>query len=95
MQPVKKLFFDRLAELKGAVETSNANLSAYIGTVRFAVCSKSKHLAQQAFRYKGIRIVTPLNAAHNDIEHESCQSSKLCVLTFGSFFDALKKEEPV
>ena len=45
----KNMFFDRLAEVKEAVETNNSNLSAYIGTVRFELCSKSKHLAKQAF----------------------------------------------
>ncbi len=44
----KNLFFDRLAEVKGAAETNKSNLSAYVGTVRFDLCSKSKHLAEQA-----------------------------------------------
>ena len=32
-------------EGKKAPKTNNANLSAYIGTLRFALCSKAKHLA--------------------------------------------------
>ena len=49
----KNMFFDRLAEVKEAVETNNSNLSAYIGTVRFELCSKSKRLAQQGFSLQG------------------------------------------
>ena len=41
----KNCFFDRLAEVKEAPKTSKSNLSAYIGTVRFELRSKSKHLA--------------------------------------------------
>ena len=48
-QSVKKHIFDRLTEGKGAGETNKSNLSAYIGTVRFDLCSKPKHLAKQAF----------------------------------------------
>ena len=41
----QKKFFDRLAEIKEAPKTSNSNPSAYIGTVGFELCSKSKYLA--------------------------------------------------
>ena len=48
-QSVKNLFFDRLAEVKGAVKTSKPISSAYIGTVESGLRSKSKCLAQQGF----------------------------------------------
>jgi len=38
-----------MTEVKGADKTNNSSLSAYIGTVRLELCSKSKCLAQQAF----------------------------------------------
>ena len=41
----KQVFLTPLAEVNKAVKTSNSNLSAYIGTVRFELCSKSKRLA--------------------------------------------------
>ena len=44
-QPVKKPIFDRLTEIKEAPKTNNSNPSAYIGTVGFELCSKSKCLA--------------------------------------------------
>ena len=45
----KNLFFDRLAEVKGAVKTSKPISLAYIGTVESGLRSKSKCLAQQGF----------------------------------------------
>ena len=48
-QPVKKFVFDRLPEVKEAPKTNNSNPSAYIGTVGFELCSKSKCLAPQGF----------------------------------------------
>ena len=44
----QKLVFDRLTEIKGTAETNKSNPSAYIGTLGFDLCSKSKLLAQQA-----------------------------------------------
>ena len=38
----KTSFLTPLAEVNKAVKTSNSNLSAYIGTVRFELRSKSK-----------------------------------------------------
>ena len=49
LSSVKKLVFDRLTEVKGATKTNKPDLSAYIGTVKSGLCSKSKCLAQQAF----------------------------------------------
>ena len=48
-QAVKKLFFDSLAEVKGAPKTSKPDSSAYIGTIESGLRSKAKCLAQQAF----------------------------------------------
>jgi len=48
-QLVKKFFFDKLTEVKGAAKTSKPDSSAYIGTVESGLRSKSKYLAQQAF----------------------------------------------
>ena len=45
----KNLFFERLTEVKEAGKTNKPNPSAYIGTVGFGLCSKSKCLAKQAF----------------------------------------------
>ncbi len=42
-------FFDRLTEVEGAPKASKTNLSAYEGTVRFVLRSKSKYLGKQAF----------------------------------------------
>ena len=60
VQSVKKTVFDRLAEVKGASETNKSNLSAYTGTVRFDLCSKSKYLALQAFFCKENGLPQPL-----------------------------------
>jgi len=49
-QLFKKLFFEKLAEVKGAAKTSKPDSSAYIGTVESGLRSKSKCLAQQAFQ---------------------------------------------
>ena len=49
LQSVKKVLFDRLAEVKEAPKTNKSNPSAYMGTLGFDLCSKSKCLAQQAF----------------------------------------------
>ena len=43
-QSVKKVFFDRLAEVKEAPKTSNSHSSAYINTVEGELRSKSKRL---------------------------------------------------
>ena len=45
LEPAAQWVNNRLTEGKGAGETNKSNLSAYIGTVRFDLCSKSKHLA--------------------------------------------------
>ena len=56
-QSVKYKLFDRLAEVKEPIKTNNSNLSAYMGTVRFELCSKSKCIAQQSL-FMGERIAT-------------------------------------
>ena len=38
-----------LAAVKGAAKTNNSHSSAYIGTVEWELCCKSKRLAKQAF----------------------------------------------
>ena len=49
LQLVKKLVFDKLAEVKRAVKTSNSRSSAYGGTVESELRGKSKSLAPQQF----------------------------------------------
>ena len=45
----KNLFFDRLAEVKGAIKTSNSTPKCIWILERGELRSKSKYLAQQAF----------------------------------------------
>jgi len=46
----QKIFFDKLAEVKGAAKTSKPDSSAYRSTLESGLRSKSKYLAQQAFQ---------------------------------------------
>jgi len=49
LQSVKKVFFDRLPEVKEAPKTNKSNPSAYKGTLGFDLCSKSKCLRSKLF----------------------------------------------
>ena len=46
----KNKFFDRLAEVKGAVKTSNSHSSAYGDTVECELRSKSKRLRSKSLQ---------------------------------------------
>ena len=86
----KNLFFDRLTEVKEAGKTNKPNPSAYIGTVGFGLCSKSKCLAQQALyttSIKNQRFFPPSPPGEGFLNNILVIFR---VLTFGGFFDTLK-----
>ena len=91
-QPVKNVFFGRLAEVKGVAKTSKPHSSAYIGTVEGGLRSKSKlPCAAGFFRIKE-RIATPVcGLARNDGYMCNPFINYNCILTVGGFLDALRQ----
>ena len=99
----KNLFFDRLTEVKEAVKTNKPNPSAYIGTVGFELCCKSKCLVKQDV-FLILRdgkpvpyFFTPHPSKIKDFCHLLLEekafvrlSLEFCVLTVWGFFDTLK-----
>ena len=83
----KNLFFDRLAEVKGAAKTSKPHSSAYIGTVEGGLRSKSKCLAQQGLFTNSEKYVFLLLIRRKQTKSPIV---KTCILTVGGFFDTLK-----
>ena len=73
-------------ETDKATKTNKSSLSAYIGTVRLDLCSKSKGLAKQAFTPQGTYgFVTPLKSSWHKDKGERNKSLNPCVLTVGGF----------
>ena len=101
---VKKHIFDRLTEVKEAPKTNNSNPSAYIGTVGFELCCKSKCLVKQDV-FLILRdgkpvpyFFTPHPSKIKDFCHLLLEekafvrlSLEFCVLTVWGFFDTLKR----
>ena len=102
---VKKHIFDRLTEVKEAPKTNNSNPSAYIGTVGFELCCKSKCLVKQDV-FLILRdgkpvpyFFTPHPSKIKDFCHLLLEekafvrlSLEFCVLTVWGFFDTLNPQ---
>ncbi len=80
--------------VKETPKTNNSNLSAYIGTVRFELCSKSKHPAQQALLQSFSQKQRFLQAAFTQ-GRLLAALYKNYVLTVWGFFDTLKNGEAI